>query len=68
DYINRAMPFLTPGSLEPNEVYSLTAFLLHENGIISAEQTLTRELLPKIEMPNRNGFVNDPRPEKFIHQ
>ena len=36
DYINRAMPFDSPGSLSPNEVYALTAYLLSENQIIAA--------------------------------
>jgi cytochrome c len=63
DYINRAMPFTSPGSLTPNEVYALTAFLLAANGIIDANEDLNRVSLPAVRMPNRDGFVNDPRPE-----
>ena len=32
DYINRGMPFGKEGSLKPDEVYALTAFLLYKNG------------------------------------
>ncbi|MGR8946906.1 MAG: c-type cytochrome [Gammaproteobacteria bacterium] len=66
DYINRAMPFLTPGSLSADEVYAVTAFLLYKNGIIEQQLVLSDSNLATIEMPNRAGFVPDPRPEKFI--
>jgi S-disulfanyl-L-cysteine oxidoreductase SoxD len=63
DYINRAMPRLQGGSLKPDEVYSLTAFLLFRTGGIVKEDTvLDAKSLPKIEMPNRNGFVPGPWP------
>lgn len=57
DYINRAMPVPKPGSLTPNEVYSLVAFLLYRNGIIKEADVMDAKTLPKVEMPNRNGFV-----------
>lgn len=63
DYINRAMPYRTPGNLKPNEVYSVTAYLLYLNGIIEENQELNQETLPKVRMPNRDGFVPDPRPD-----
>ena len=64
DYINRAMPFDRPQSLAPNEVYALTAFLLHQNGVIGADAALDARSLPKVTMPNRNGFASsDPRPD-----
>ena len=56
DYINRAMPATAPGSLSPNEVYAVTAFLLYRNGIIGENDTVDAKSLPKIQMPNRNGF------------
>lgn len=65
DYINRAMPFLAPGSLKPDEVYAVTAFLLYANGIIAEDSTLDKHNLSTIKMPNRNGFDPDPRPESF---
>ncbi|WP_455244259.1 c-type cytochrome [Petrachloros mirabilis] len=63
DYIYRAMPFTAPQSLTPDEVYALVAWLLHENGIISSDATMDSTTLPAVNMPNRNGFVSDPRPD-----
>ena len=57
DYINRAMPASNPGSLTPDEVYSVVAFLLYRNGIIQEADVMDAKTLPKVEMPNRNGFV-----------
>src|SRR5262249_19170231 len=57
DYINRAMPVPKPGSLNPDEVYAVTAFLLYRNGIIGETDVMDAKSLPKVEMPNRNGFV-----------
>jgi cytochrome c len=57
DYINRAMPASNPGSLKPNEVYSLVAFLYYRNGIIKEADEMNEKTLPKVEMPNKNGFV-----------
>jgi len=63
DYINRAMPFDRPGTLTHDQVYSLTAYLLFRNGIVSETTVVDAASLPKIQMPNRNGFVTDPRPD-----
>jgi cytochrome c len=57
DYINRAMPFDRPGMLPPDDVYSVTAFVLQLNGIVAATDVLDATTLPKIQMPNRTGFV-----------
>ena len=57
DYINRAMPVPKPGTLTHDEVYALTAFLLYRNGIIAETDVMDAQSLPKVEMPNRNGFV-----------
>ncbi len=62
DYINRAMPKNAEGSLKPDEVYAVTAFLLYRNGIIQESDLLDAQSLPKVQMPNRDGFV-PPRPE-----
>jgi cytochrome c len=63
DYINRAMPFDRPGTLTHDQVYSLTAYLLFRNGIISETTVVDAASLSKIQMPNRRGFVPDPRPD-----
>jgi mono/diheme cytochrome c family protein len=61
DYINRAMPRNQAGTLTPNEVYSLTAFVLFRSGIIQESDVMDARSLPKVQMPNRNGFI----PPKF---
>ena len=63
DYVNRAMPFNRPGSLLPDEVYAVVAYVLHLNGIVGEDDPVDAETLPRIEMPNRDGFVPDPRPD-----
>ena len=57
DYINRGMPFGKEGTLTPNEVYALTAFLLYKNGVIPEDQVVDAQSLPQIKMPNRDGYV-----------
>lgn len=57
DYIRRAMPPQAPLSLSADEIYSLSAFILHLNGLIGPDEELTAGTLAKIEMPNRGGFV-----------
>jgi cytochrome c len=63
DYINRAMPFDKPGLLKPPEVYAAAAYVLNLNGIIPDNAVLDAASLPKVRMPNRDGFVADPRPD-----
>jgi S-disulfanyl-L-cysteine oxidoreductase SoxD len=57
------MPFNQPGLLKPPEVYALTAYILNLNGIIGSNQIMDAKTLPKVKMPNRDGFVADPRPD-----
>lgn len=57
DYINRGMPFSKEGTLKPDEVYALTAFLLFKNGVIPENQVVDAKSLPQIKMPNRDGYV-----------
>jgi cytochrome c len=60
DYINRAMPLGREGTLAPNEVYSLTAFLLNLNGVIPEDQVLDEQSLPKIKMPIGEAYASLP--------
>jgi S-disulfanyl-L-cysteine oxidoreductase SoxD len=57
DYIRRAMPWPQPRSLGNDEVYALVAYILAGNKIIGEEDTMTAETLPKVRMPNRDGFI-----------
>jgi hypothetical protein len=63
DYVNRAMPYQNPGTLKPDEVYALTAFLLALNGIVPDNLELNERTLPAVKMPNREGFLPDARPD-----
>jgi cytochrome c len=63
DYVNRAMPFNEPGLLKPSEVYAAVAFVLYLNGVIGKDEVMDAKTLPKVKMPNRDGFVADPRPD-----
>ena len=63
DYIRRAMPFDHPGTLTSDEIYGATAYLLFMNGIVGERDVVNQTTLPKIRMPNRDGFVADPRPD-----
>jgi len=60
DYINRGMPLGREGSLKPDEVYALTAFLLFKNAVIKETDVLDRESLPKVVMPNKDGAAAAP--------
>ena len=57
DFIRRAMPFTAPRSLSDDEVYALTAYILAENKLIDAKDTMNAETLPKVKMPNRDNFI-----------
>ncbi|MBI3693544.1 MAG: cytochrome c, partial [Acidobacteria bacterium] len=63
DYVNRAMPFNQAGTLSHAEVYAVVAYVLYLNDIIGEKQVLNARSLPKVKMPNRDGFVRDPRPD-----
>lgn len=59
DFINRAMPIGKEGSLKPDELYAVTAFLLYSNHIIKEDDVLDATSLPKVKMPNRDSFKPD---------
>ena len=65
DYIRRAMPRYQEGSLSADEVYSLVALVLYRNEIIKEEDVIDAKTLPKVQMPNRNGFI--PQKLEEIH-
>ena len=57
DFIRRAMPFQLPRTLTNDEVYALTAYILALNKIIGDNDTMNAQTLPKVRMPNRDGFI-----------
>ncbi|HEV2200275.1 MAG TPA: cytochrome c [Bryobacteraceae bacterium] len=57
DYIRRAMPWRQPRSLTNEEVYALTAYILSLNKLIEDNGTMNAQTLPKVRMPNRDGFI-----------
>ena len=65
DYVRKAMPRGQEGSLQPDELYSLTAYLLFKNDIIKETDVIDAKTLPKVQMPNRNGFI--PQQLEDIH-
>lgn len=58
DYIRRAMPITAPQSLTNDEVYAVSAYILSIDGIVPGDATLDAKSLPKVKMPNRDGFVS----------
>ena len=57
DVTRRSMPMFAPGSLTADEVYAITAYLLATNGVIGERDEMNAQSLPKVRMPNRDGFV-----------
>ena len=57
DFINRAMPQSNPGSLKPDEVYAVTAYVLFRNDVIKETDVLDATSLPNVRMPNRDNFL-----------
>jgi cytochrome c len=58
DYIRRAMPVNHPRSLTDHEAYALVAYLLSIDGIVKKDAVLDAKSLPKIKMPNHDGFID----------
>jgi cytochrome c len=57
DYVRRAMPYPAPHSLTDTEAYSVTAYLLNLNGVIGLDDVMDATSLPRVKMPNRDGFI-----------
>ncbi|HET8623555.1 MAG TPA: cytochrome c [Gemmatimonadales bacterium] len=61
DYVYRAMPPTAPGSLAPDEIYGVVAWVLAENRVIPADAVMDAGSLPRVRMPARDRFVDDDR-------
>lgn len=68
DYVKRAMPFDSPGSLTDDQVYAVVAYILASGKVIDPKEELDARSLPKVRMPNRDGFFPDPRPELPLYR
>ena len=64
DYVRRAMPFQESQSLTNDELYAVSAYILNLNGIVGSNDVLDAQSLPKVRMPNRDGFIPFPRNPK----
>jgi cytochrome c len=58
------MPFQESKSLTADEVYAVTAYILDLNGIVGSNDVIDAQSLPKVRMPNRDGFIPFPRNPK----
>jgi cytochrome c len=63
DYVRRAMPLDAPQSLTADETYAVSAWLLNRNGLVPDDAVMDADTLAAIEMPNRDAFVVDDRPD-----
>lgn len=63
DYVRRAMPLNAPQSLSNEEVYAVSGYLLFLNGLLGEGDVVDAKTLTQLKMPNRDGFVADPRPD-----
>ena len=63
DYIRRAMPLNAPQSLSTDDVYAVAGYVLYMNGLVPENATVDGASLAALRMPNRDGFVGDPRPD-----
>ncbi len=64
DYIRRAMPYGAPGTLTPDEIYAVVAWLLYQNGIIDGSEPMNAKTLPKVQMPARALLKVDPESKR----
>ena len=58
DYVRRGMPMHAPKSLTDDEVYAITAHLLHLNGLVPGDAIMDKEKLPRVVMPGRDRTVS----------
>jgi S-disulfanyl-L-cysteine oxidoreductase SoxD len=65
DYVKRSMPLTAPGTLDNDQVYAVSAYILAQAKILPEDAVLDAKSLAQVKMPNRDGFIPDPRPERF---
>lgn len=69
DYVHRAMPFGEAQSLDDDEVYAITAYILYLNDIVDDEEfELSPENFAQMRLPNEGNFFMDDRTESPVFQ
>jgi S-disulfanyl-L-cysteine oxidoreductase SoxD len=63
DYIRRSMPMDRPQTMTNDEVYAVSAYILNLNGLVPADAVMDAQSMPRVQMPNRDGFLQDDRPD-----
>lgn len=66
DYVHRAMPFGNAQSLEPDEVYAITAYIMYSNDLVDDDFELSHENFTEVRLPNEDNFFMDDRTESPI--
>jgi S-disulfanyl-L-cysteine oxidoreductase SoxD len=61
DYIRRAMPQTSPGTLTANETYAVIAWILWRNQLVDENARMDARALAAVQMPARDRFVPDDR-------
>ena len=61
DYLRKAMPQTTPGTLTHDETYAVIAYLLYLNEIVDETAVMNARTLPAVTMPAQDRFVPDDR-------
>jgi cytochrome c len=59
-YIQRGMPLGREGTLTPDEVYALTAYLLFLNKVVPEDTVLDEKSLPQVKMPIGDNYARLP--------
>ncbi len=57
DFIRRSMPMDAPATLSDDQIYAVSAYVLYLNQIVGLQDHLDAHSLPRIRMPNRDGFI-----------
>lgn len=63
DYVHRSMPFGAAQTLSADETYAIVAYILYSNDLVDEDFVLSKDNFAEFEMPNKDGFIVDDRPE-----
>jgi cytochrome c len=57
DFTRRSMPMDAPATLSDDQIYAVSAYVLYLNRIVGLDDRLDADSLPRVRMPNRDGFI-----------